>query len=236
MKKYLFFFSAFFLSVVHAQTVDDIIRQYSEAAGGLDNFNKIKTALVTGTVTVQGTELPVTIHVINNKAMCMDIDIMGMKITNCYYDGKGWKVNPFSGDEEPADVTGSELAELKSQSMLASPLMDYKSRGHKVELLGQEEVDGVKTHKIKLTSKDDGKVTLFFVGIADGLLVKSISTRQIQGELYELETYHSHYKKINGLQFAMNRKQYIEGNLIQELTVESIELDVEIDEKIFEKK
>lgn len=236
MKKYLFFFSAFLMSVVQAQTVDDIIRQYSESTGGLENFNKIKTALITGTVSAQGVDLPVSIHVINNKAMRMDLDLMGMKITNCYYDGKGWKVNPFTGDEEPVDVTDSELAELKSQSMLASPLMDYKSRGHKVELLGQEMVDGVNTHKIKLTSKDDGKVTMYFISTADGLLIKSISTRGIQGEMYELETYHSHYKKVNGLQFAMNRKQYIEGDLIQELNVESIELDVEIDEKIFEKK
>src|SRR5215831_16492804 len=156
MKKILFVILGFAFISANAQTADEVIQKYSAAMGGLNAFNAVKTVKMTGNVSTQGMDLPVTFLLINGRAMRNDVSVMGQSVTNSYKDGKGWKINPFAGVSTATDVTGSELNEFKTQSMLATQLMDYMARGHKVELQGQEDVDGVKAYKIKLTSKDNG--------------------------------------------------------------------------------
>src|SRR5436853_4782982 len=182
MKK--IFFALLSMAFIGAQaqtlTADDVVQKYATAMGGLENYNKLKTARLTGTVTIQGTDLPITIQVVNGKAMRTDLDAMGQSIINVYKDGTGWKINPLAGVSTATDVTGSELNEFKSQSMLANQLMDYKKRSYAVELLGQEDVSGVKTYKIKLIG-DDKKETMYFINATDFSLVKSVSKRNMMG-------------------------------------------------------
>lgn len=217
-----------------AQTADDIIQKYTSSMGGLDALNKITSAKFTGTYSTQGNDFPLTTQIINGKAMRSDIDIMGQTVTNCYNNGKGWKVNAFAGAASPTEVTGSELNEFKTQSYLSSQLMDYKARGHQVELQGEETVEGIKTYKIKLTNKDDGKITTYFISQTDNTLIKSATTREIQGQQMEMETWFSDLKEIDGVKFFMSRDSRIQGQVFQTVKYEKIELNVPIDEKIFE--
>ena len=236
MKKIFLSVLGFIFLSAQAQTVDEVIQKYTATMGGLDAFNAIKTLKITGNVTVQGMDLPLTIEVINGKAMRNDVSVMGQSITNSYKDGKGWKINPLAGVATATDVTGSELNDFKAQSMMASPLMDYKARGHQVELQGQEDVEGIKCYKIKLTSKDDGKVTTFYISVADNLPIKSVSSREMQGQEVDVETYYSDAKDFNGLKFFMTKTQKIEGQTFQEIKYTTIELNVPVDEKYFDKQ
>lgn len=234
MKKIFFVLLGFAFATAQAQTVDDIIQKNAAAMGGLDNINKIKTAKMSGNVTIQGQDFGITIQVVNNTAFRSDAEIMGSTVTNVYNNGKGWKVNAFAGASTPTEVTGSELNDFRNQAMLANQLIDYKNRGHKVELAGQEDVDGVKAFKILLTNKDDGKVTTYFISTVNSMLLKSVSKREIQGAEYDVETYYSDYKDYNGLKFSMTRTQKIEGQVFQEVKLTTVELNVPIDNKIFD--
>lgn len=204
--------------------------------GGLAAINAVKSMKMTGTVTAQGYDLPITVQIINGKAVRNDIDAAGQMIINAYKDGKGWKINPFTGATTATDMTSEELSDFKTQSMLANNLMDYKARGHKIEYMGGEDVNGVKTHKIKLTTKDDNKVTTYFVSTTDNMLIKSVSTRNIQGQDMEIETLHSNVKEFNGLKFALTRIQKVSGQVLQEINFKDLQFNVTIDEKIFDKQ
>ena len=235
MKKILCAILSFAFVSTNAQTVDDVIQKYSKAMGGLAAFNAIKTMKTTGTITTQGVDLALTSQIINGKAVRSDVQAMGQSVINSYKDGKGWKINPFAGVTTITDMTPEELIDFKSQSMIANQLMDYKARGHKVELQGQEDVEGVKTYKIKLTNKDDNKVTTYFISVTDNTIVKSVSTRQLQGQDIEIETFYSDIKDFNGLKFPMVRTQKMQGQVFQEIKIATIEFNVPIDEKIFDK-
>ena len=219
----------------NAQTIDEIIQKYANTMGGLDNFKKIKTAKLTGTVTTQGNDLPITVQIINGRAMRTDVEVMGQTVVNCYKDGKGWKINPYAGAPSATDVTGTELNEFKNQSFLTSQLMDYKARGYKAELLGQEDVDGNKAYKIQLTAEDN-KTTTYYIDLATSLLTKTIGTRNMMGQDMELETYYSDVKDFNNLKFSMSRTIKSGGQTVQEVHFDKIELDVPVDEKIFDKQ
>ena len=235
MKKIFFAILSLAFVSTNAQTVDDVIQKYSKAMGGLAAFNAIKTMKTTGTITTQGVDLALTSQIINGKAVRSDVQAMGQSVINSYKDGKGWKINPFAGVTTITDMTPEELIDFKSQSMIANQLMDYKARGHKVELQGQEDVEGVKTYKIKLTNKDDNKVTTYFISVTNNTIVKSVSTRQLQGQDIEIETFYSDIKDFNGLKFPMVRTQKMQGQVFQEIKIATIEFNVPIDEKIFDK-
>jgi len=161
--------------------------------------------------------------------------VMGQTITNAYKDGKGWKVNPYAGAPTATDATPEELNEFKIQGSLTSQLMDYKDHGYKAELLGQEDVQGAKTYKIKVTT-DDNKTTTYFIDTSTYALVKTIGMRNIMGQEMELETYYSEVKDIGNVKFAMMRSVQSGGQTLQEVHFDKIELDVPVDEKIFDKQ
>jgi hypothetical protein len=235
MKKMFFAFLSFTFLSAGAQTVDEVIQKYATNLGGLDAFNKIKTAKFTGTLTSQGNDLTMTLQVVNGKAIRQDIEVMGSQIINVYNNGKGWKQNPFAGAPAPADMSAAEVADMKPQSMMAPALMDYKARGHQVELLGQETIGGIKTHKIKLTNKDDGKVTTYYINASDYTLIKSEAEREMQGQTVTVESWYSDLKEVNGLKFPMSRIQKIAGEEFAAVKLDTVELNGPIDEKIFDK-
>ena len=233
MKKIFVTLLSFAVISANAQTVDEVIQKYATTMGGLEAFNKVTTAKMTGTLTTQGNVLPFTTQIVNAKAMRTDVAAMGKEVINVYNNGKGWKINPLAGISAATEVTGNELVTLKAQASLANNLMDYKNRGHQVELLGQEDVDSVKAFKIKLTNKEDGKMATYFISTSNYLLIKSIAKREIAGNEYDAETFYTDIKEINGLKFCMHFTQKIEGKILQEVKYQKIELNIPVDEKIF---
>lgn len=233
MKKFLTALFSMAVIAASGQTADEVIAKYSANLGGLEAFNKVTSAKMTGNITQASMVLPLTTQIINNKACRSDIDVMGQSIIQVYNNGTGWKQNPFDGTETPTEVTGKELIEFKAQASLVNHLMDYKARGHKVELAGQEDVEGVKCYKINLVNKDDEKTTTYYIAVNDYTLIKSVTTRTLQGQDMEVETFYSDFKEIGGLKFAMVRTQKIMGQVFMEVKLDKIELNVPIDEKIF---
>ena len=222
------------ITSAYCQSVDDIIQKYTAAMGGLDAFNKVETAKIEGTLISQGNEFPIIINIVNGKSMRSDVNVNGQMVINAYDKGKGWKVNPFENIPAATEITApDDLALLKIQASLANNLMDYKKRGHKAELLGQETIDGIVHNKIGLTSKDDGKTTIFYISTADNKLVRTDSKQKIQGNEYEAQTYYSDFKSFGGLMFSTHFTRKIEGRVFQEVKYHNVELNVKVDEKLF---
>jgi hypothetical protein len=237
MKKTLLVLLGFISASAFSQTADEVIQKYSAAMGGLDAFKKVNTAKITGTLTSttagKTSVLPLTTQLINDKYVRTDVQVNGQTVTSVYNNGSGWKINPFDGAPTPTTASPAELINYKLQSSLVNNLMDYKSRGHQVELLGEEDIAGVKAHKIKLTSKDDGKVTTYFINTTDHLLVKSVAKRNVAGLEVDAETFYTDFKEIDGLKFCMYYFQQIQGKTFQQVKYDKVELNVPVDEKIF---
>ena len=235
MKKILFALFSLAFAGAQAQTAEEVIQKYTVNMGGLDAINKISSAKMTGTFSSQGNDFPLSTVILNGKGMRTDIDVMGQAVTNSYFNGKGWKINPFAGAPSATDVTGNELIDFKSQSYLANQLMDHKARGHKVELTGDETIEGVSAYNIKLTNIEDGKITNYFISKSDHILLKSTTTRDIQGQSTEVETFYSELKDFSGVKLFMERSSRIAGEEFQKIRFDKVELNVPVDQKIFDK-
>lgn len=236
MKLFLSSILCLTLFTAQAQTADEIVTKYAATMGGLDAMNKVASYKITGTMTSQGMDLPITTQVLNGKAVRNEVDVMGQSVILVYNNGTGWTINPFNGATEATDLTGPPLNDLKGQAFLATNLADYQNRGHKIELQGQEDVEGVKCFKVKLTPKDEGNITIYYINVADYTLIKSSAHREIQGQDVEAETYYADLKEFSGIKFFMTRIQKMNGEVFSELHVDKIELNVPVDEAIFKKQ
>lgn len=218
----------------HAQTADDVVSKYIDGMGGLDAYKSIKTAKLTGNVSQQGMDIPLTVQIINGRAERTDVTVMGSDITSACKDGAGWSVNPLQGGSDAKPLEGEMLKQEKSKCDLVSSLMGYKEKGNTIELEGKEDVDGAGCYKIKLTAKEDNSVTQFFINASTYELVKSISTVSMMGQEAEVETYYSDLKPVGKVKMFYTRTQKVEGQVVAEIKFDTIEIDIPIDEKIFD--
>lgn len=234
MKKIFLLLTAFVFIKASAQTADEVIQKYAAAVGGLENFKAIKTLKLSGSVSAQGNEFPLIVQIINGKAIRTDVTVMDKTIVSAYKDGAGWKINPFQGADAAVDVTGNELYDLRTQCFVASQLMDYKARGLSIELQGQEDVDGAKAYKIKLVADDKREYT-YFIDATTYMVIKSINSTNMMGQDMLVETYYTDVKDFNGLKFSTSRTQKANGQALQDLHFDKIEINPAIDEKVFNK-
>jgi len=113
--------------------------------------------------------------------------------------------------------------------------MDYKEWGNKVELIGAETVEGIKTHKIKLTAAIDSSVVFYYVMDESSLILKTTEKKKLGGQEMEVDVFLSDFREVGGMKFAFSQIQKAGGQVFLELVMDSIELDKPIDEKIFDR-
>lgn len=235
MKKLLTSFLILVTAVAQAQTpsVNEIIAGYAKAIGGVDALKKITSMKSTGSVAMQGMDLPMTSQVVFNKGVRIDVDVMGQSVIRAYGNGKGWEINPFGGKPTATEMSGEDLIEMKEQINPVDKLIDYENLGHKVELVGEETFEGIKGWNIKFIHKETGKAMNYFISATDYMLVKTSGKKEMMGQIVDEQTVFSNIKEFGGLKFPTTISVSFNGNLFQEVSISNIELNVPVDEKIF---
>ena len=211
-------FSLTFLFCVQAsaQTVDELIKKSLDARGGIQKVKAIKSARLTAKIIQQGLEIPLVIQQKRPRFVRVDVTFQGKSQTMAYDGESGWKTDPFQGSPDPEKIAGDDLKEAEEQSDIDGAMVDYKEKGHKVELVGKEEMEGTPVYNLKLTLKN-GDVRNIYLDAENYLELKVNLKRKTPGGEIEVDQYVGNYKPVNGLLF----------------TIEKIELDVPIDDAVF---
>ena len=213
-----------------AQTVDEVIAKSFAAQGGLDKIRGITSVRMTGRMVVgPGMEAPIVLEMKRPKAMRIDISIQGVTIVQAYDGTEAWMLNPMTG-RSTAELMPPDLTKMaEEQADMDGPLMDYKAKGHTVELLGKETAEGTECFKLKVTEKD-GDVTFFYLDTDTCLTVKQETRRTLRGTEVEAETIVGDWKDVGGMLFPHSIDSGQKGNpQRQKMTIEKIEVNVPLD-------
>lgn len=220
-----------------AQTADEIVKKALDARGGVERIKAVQSERVSGQVSfsrnVEGTfvlelKRPLKMHV--------EISIDGQKIIRVY-DGKasGWMVNPFAEDKEAQPLPSEDLKNISDEADFDGPLVDYKTKGNQIELIGKEKLDDKPVYRLKLTNKY-GDSRFYFFDASSFLLVKWEGIRKTGGQELPWESFLSDYRDVQGLKYPFRIDQGSPGSeLKQTLTSEKIEIDPQIDDSRFTK-
>jgi hypothetical protein len=221
-----------FCAQAAAQTVDEVIRKNIDAQGGVERLKAVKSAKVTGKIIQQGIEIPIMIQQKRPNMVRVDVTFQGKTQTGAYDGETGWKTNPFQGSPDPEKIAGDELKELQEQSDMDGPLVDYKAKGHAVELIGKEDLEGTPVYKLKLTLKN-GDVRNIYIDADNWLTLKVNLKRKTPGGEMEADQYVGNYKKVNGLMAAFSIETKIAGQTVNQIVFDKMDMDVPIEDSVF---
>ena len=217
-----------------AQTADEVIAKNIAAKGGLEKLKGVKSARLTGRMTIgPGIEAPIVLELKRPNMTRLDITVQGIVGSQAYDGSKGWMLMPFTGSKVPQELAADELKLAEEQADLDGPLVDYKAKGHTVELLGKDKVEGADAYKLKLTLKN-GTVRTIFIDAEHFLEVREEARRTIRGSEMDLETIYGDYKAVDGMMMAHSIDSGAKGTpQRQKIIIEKIELNVPIDDARF---
>lgn len=181
--------------MVQAQTADEIVNKHLDAIGGKDNWRKVSSMKQVASLNVQGMDIPLTIYQVHNKAMKQEFVAMGMTAYTIMRADSGWSYMPFQGQTTPEPMTAEQVKLAADQLDIQGDLLDYAAKGHKVELMGKEDIDGTEAFKLKITHKS-GNEFVHFIDPATYYIIRSVSKVKVDGQEIEQKMNLSNYKKL----------------------------------------
>ena len=224
-----------FASLAPAQTLDDILAKNFGAKGGLAKIRAVQSMRITGKMTIgPGMEAPATIEVKRGDKARMDITFQGMTLTPMVLNGStGWKLMPIQGNANPEALSPEEIKDALEQADMDGFLVDYKTKGHTIEYLGKEKVEGTDAYKLKVTLKS-GDVRTVYIDTDSNLEIKIESKTTKRGAEVEGDTILGDYKEVDGLIMPHSIDGGQKGSPgRQVITITKIEINPKIDDARF---
>ena len=214
-----------------AQDLDDILKDYFKT-NGQDKLLKVNTITMDGDIMVQGMELPFTTILKRPSMLRIESTIQGQIIIQVFDGENGWMINPMMGTLEPQDMDPETVKQLKSQADMDGELYNYEEKGHKVEYLGTDDMEGTEVHKLKLT-KEDGDETIYFIDVDAYVVLKATGKRKIQGVEVEGESTFSNYKMVEGIVFPFSITSGVAGQPGAQIVIDTVLLDKPVADSLF---
>lgn len=221
------------ISVVSAQTVDEVIAKNIQARGGMDKIKSVQTIRSTGKMQFGPMEAPGSMVQKRPDMVRVDFTVQGLTAIQAYDGSQAWAIMPFTGKKDPELMPADEAKEMKEDADIDGPLVDYKAKGNQVELMGKEDVEGTPAYKLKVTLKD-GDVKYMYLDTDSGLQIKEEEKRMIRGTEQETDTILGDYREVNGLLFPFAIDSGLKGSSErQKMTVDKVEINVPVDDASF---
>lgn len=224
-----------------AQAVDsaeEVLDEHFEAIGGREMIESIDSAEVTGTMTMgPGMEAPFTVYWQDPDKVRIEFTVQGTTGVRAYDGEVGWMHMPFMGAAEPQRMPEDQIEQMEQQAdMIEGPLFDYREKGHTVEYLGTEEIEGTEAHVLKLTLKNGDERTIYLD--ADHFLQFRSESTMTQGDQeVEIVTSYGNFKEVDGYVLPHSMTTKLKNAPAeapaQTMTVESFEFGADVSDVQF---
>src|SRR5271157_1165593 len=225
---------AILVPAMWAQTADEIIAKNIQARGGSDKLKSLQSIKSTATMAMgPGMEAPGVLIQKRDNLARLEFTIQGLTAVQAYDGKNAWQIMPFMGKKDPELMSADEAKETEEMADIDGPLVDYKSKGNQVELLGKEKVEGTDAYKLKASLKN-GDVQTIYIDADSFLEIKEETKRTVRGSEQVVESAIGDYKEVNGIIFPFAIESGVKGSPEKEkLTITKIELNVPADDSIF---
>lgn len=221
--------------LLKAQTAEEILAKHIEAIGGKEKLAAINSVKMETALSTNGADATGSIVIVNGKGYRNESDWGGQKVIQVYTDKSGWAQNPFMGNNDPQALP-DEVYKMGQYQIYVVPLLDYTSRGGKVELLGQEQVGNVNAHKLKLTDAN-GLASTYYFDPTTYYLVKSVTPVDFGGQKTDVTSTYADYMKTDaGWVYAQNIGIDFGGQFNMTSKVNKVEINGTVDPVVFEMK
>jgi len=215
--------------------LDEVLAANLAARGGKARLNALRSIRETGTATASGGRVARVVREMKRPGLFrLEFSSEGTKSVFAHDGETGWQVAPLQGQFEPqAMAPEAEATAGVDQRDIEGPLVDWREKGHAVELLGREALPGGEAFKLKVVLKG-GAVRYDYVDVASHQVVRSDVPRTMRGRPVQLENTFSDFRNVGGLVFPHHIETRVKDRpQVVTIAVEKIELDPDLDDARF---
>jgi hypothetical protein len=192
-------------------------------------------------------QLPFLLEMKRPRKSRLELKVHGQTSVQVYDGVNGWKLRLYLNRKDFEPYSEEELKLASTQPDLDGPLVDYASKGSRVELDGTEQVEGRDTYKLKVAEKNGHT---FHVWIdAKTFLEAKIEgpPRRLDGVEHPVEVYYRDYRTVDGLQIPFlleTRVLSVGTNALglrdapvppEKIVIDKVVVNPKMEEKLFSK-
>jgi hypothetical protein len=245
------FLGAFLVSVfvcslagpVRAADANDakaIVDKAIKALGGEEKLSKVKVATwkSKGTITIMGNESPITTQTtlqgLDHIRQEFELEFNGNQVKGMTVlaGDKGWRKFGDNLMEMDNDAVANEKRTVYL-TVIPLKVLPLRSKGFKVEVIGDENIGGKPAAGVKATAPDGKDFRLYF-DKQSGLPVRIVAkVADFMGNELTQETTFSDYKQIGGIKKATKMQSKRDGEKFLELQMTDFKVLDQVDPKTF---
>ncbi|MEA3421391.1 MAG: outer membrane lipoprotein-sorting protein [Acidobacteriota bacterium] len=210
-----------------------ILDKTIKAQGGRKLLENITDSSVSGSMelTQMGMSGSLTMYQKEPNMMRLDIEIMGMVITQAFDGTTAWMVNPQTGSTEEMPEQAAE--DMARQSLGNDSLLHPEKYGITYSYKGTEKFDGKDCLVLEQTYSD-GHTATIYIDSKTYLTYKSKTTTVNQmGVEVEAESIMSDYRKVEGIMTAHSLITYQDGEEFMNMTVTEVKFNTGLEDSFF---
>lgn len=220
------------MSVISAQSLDEIVKKYTEA-NKLDHVSSLKTIKVTANLSIQGMEMPMVLWMKNPNKIKSVTSFNGQDMIQVFDGEKGYVVNPMAGSTDPVEMTPDQVKQTLRNSMFQNFMANYFKNGQ-LTLDGEDKVNDKPAFKIKATI-EGGTVIDMYIDKSSYFLVKTSTTTSQGGMTVTVDSYPTDYTETSGVMIPMKTTTSAQGMDIL-INFTKVEVDVPMEDSVFKIK
>ncbi len=220
-----------FATPAYAQTVDEIVARNIQAKGGEAKLKSVQSVRQSGSINIQGQTAQLTVVAKRPNLSRQDISIMGTTIVMAFDGTKAWMLNPMIGPDA-VEMPAEQAEMIKDQADIDGPLIDYKTKGSTVELVGLEDAAGKKAFHLRISRKGLPPTELY-IDSTTYLDVKSVTAVPGSGTM---EMVFGDYRAVDGMTVPFSVKSSAAGMLLSDLKLDKVEFNVALPADTFKIK
>ena len=180
--------------------------------------------------------MPILLELKRPRKQRVEIQFQGQTSVQVFDGANGWKLRLFLNRHEVEPYTPDETKAAAFQSDLDGPLVDYASKGTKIDLQGTEKVEGRDNYKLKVTLKNGD--TLYDWVDAQTFLETKMSgpQRRMDGKYRNTYTFLRDYRPVQGLTIPFVQETVVEGYKgSHKIVLDNVTVNPKLDEARFTK-
>ena len=246
-----------------------IVEKNAAARGGLEAWRSVQTVSLMGkmeaggnnrpTMPVPGVkagrqmprsrpaeqaQLPFIMELKRPNKVRVELQFNGQTALQVFDGSNGWKVRPFLNRREVEPYTAEEMKAASTQAELDGYLIDYATKGTKIDLAGMEKVEDRDTYKLELTLKTGQKIHAWID--AETFLEAKIegTPRRLDGKYHPVEIYFRDFRSINGIVFPYLLETRVDDAMpgmknppmiAEKIYIEKVTVNSKLDDALFTK-
>ena len=186
-----------------SQELAALLAKHLAARGGAEKLAAIRSLRFTGELSFRGALKFGFVQTLSRPGRIREeAELQGLTQVQAWDGASAWQISPFQGRKDPERLSGDDAKGLEQGADFEGPLVNWEAKGHRLDYLGREDVDGTLAHKVQVVLKD-GTEKLVFLEPDHFLVIRVLTRMAIRGSVAEFESDYGEYAPVAGVYFPM---------------------------------